>query len=93
MLFYTSIFKCGGGIYILSICAFCYMLHLFGVMVFQRSIVNWSEEVHVSSVYVHLLYVTLIWCNDIPLMYYQLEWGICILSIYVHSAICDSYLM
>ena len=28
--------------FILSICAFCYMCNLFGVMVFQRSIVNWS---------------------------------------------------
>ena len=44
-----------GGRCILSICAFCYMWHWFGVMVFHRSIVNWSVErgVYVSSVYVH----------------------------------------
>ena len=38
---------------ILSICVFCFMCNLFGVTVFQRSVVNWSGEVDVSSVYVH----------------------------------------
>ena len=38
---------------ILSICAFCYMCKLFGVIVFRRSIVNWSVGVVVSSVYIH----------------------------------------
>ena len=85
MLFYTSIFKYSvGNIYPQFMCILLYVT-LFGVMVFQRSIVNWSEEVHVSSVYVHLLYVTLMWCNDIPLMSYQLECGICILSMCVFS--------
>ena len=38
---------------ILSKCVFCYMCNVFGVMVFQRSIVNWSLGIDVSSVYVH----------------------------------------
>ena len=37
----------------LSICAFCYMCKLFGVMVFHTSIFNWSWGLDVSSVYVH----------------------------------------
>ena len=28
----------------LSICAFCYMLELFGVVVFHRSMVNWRRR-------------------------------------------------
>ena len=51
-----------GGTYILSICACCYMWNLFGVMVFHRSIVNWTERVHVSSVYVHsVICETYVW--------------------------------
>ena len=30
-----------GGLSALSICAFCYMLNIFGVVVFHRSVVNW----------------------------------------------------
>ena len=36
----------------IGICAFCYMLNLFGVVVFQRSMVNW-RGIHLSLVYVH----------------------------------------
>ena len=39
-----------GGTSALSICAFCYMLKLFGVVVFHRSMVNWRRE---ALVYVH----------------------------------------
>ena len=39
-----------GGTCILSICVFYYMCNLFSVMVFQRSIVNWSGGIDVSSV-------------------------------------------
>ena len=51
-----------------SICAFYYMCNLFGVMVFQRSIVNMGvEEGYMDSQYMcTLLYVKLIWCNGIP---------------------------
>ena len=41
-----------GGISALSICAFCYMLNVFGVVVFHRSMVDW-RGVHVPEVYVH----------------------------------------
>ena len=32
-----------GGKSALNICAFCYMLNLFGVMVFNRSMLNWRR--------------------------------------------------
>ena len=44
-----------GATCILSICAFCYMWHLFGVMVFHRSIVNWSGG------YVYPQYMCILW--------------------------------
>ena len=41
-----------------------------------------------------LLYVTFIWCNEV---FYRciVNWGggIYVSSVYVHSAICDSYLV
>ena len=40
-----------------------------------------------------LLYVNFIWCNGIPQMYCQLEWGVDVFSVYVHSAICETYLV
>ena len=40
-----------------------------------------------------LLYVIAIWCKGISDMYCQLEWGVDVCSVYVHSAICDSYLI
>ena len=40
-----------------------------------------------------LLYVKLIWCNGIPLIYCQLEWGIHVFFVYVYSVICESYLV
>ena len=71
-----------GGRCILSICALCYMQNLFGVMVFHRSIVNWSWGYMYSQYMCILLYVKLIWCNGISEIYCQLEWGDrCILSI------------
>ena len=48
-----------GGTSALSICAFCYMLNLFGVVVFHRSMVNWRRGA----------------------------------LVYVHSAICETYLV
>ena len=39
-----------GGTSALSICAFCYMLNLFGVVVFHTSMVNWRRG---DLVYVH----------------------------------------
>ena len=41
-----------------------------------------------------LLYVKVMWCNGIPLIYCQLELrGIDVFSVYVHSAICETYLV
>ena len=82
-LFHTSIVNWGGRC-ILSICALCYMWHLFGVTVFHRCIVNWRwGEGYMHPQYMCiLLYVIVIWCNGIPYIYCQLEWGVrCILSI------------
>ena len=39
-----------GGTSALSICAFYYMLNVFGVVVFHRSVVNWRRG---ALVYVH----------------------------------------
>ena len=40
-----------------------------------------------------LLYVIVIWCISISEIYCQLEFGVDVSSIYVHSAICDTYLV
>ena len=50
-----------------------------------------------------LLYVIVIWCNGISEIYYLVQWysidvlsievGVYVSSVYVHSAICDSYLV
>ena len=54
-------------------CAFFYMWHWFGVVVFQRCIVNWGD---VCDGYMCiLLYVTLIWCSGVPEMYVWLLGG------------------
>ena len=53
ILLYVTLIWCNGipyiycqlwGVHVLSICAFCYMSNLCGVMVFHRSIVNWGVE-------------------------------------------------
>ena len=40
-----------------------------------------------------LLYVTLIWYDGIAQIYCQLQWGVDVSSVYVHSAIYESYLV
>ena len=77
----------------LSICAFCLYVNLCDVMVFHRSIVNSSGEYMYLQYMCIMLYVKVIWCNGIPYIYFQLEWGVYVSYIYVHSAICDSYLV
>ena len=69
ILLYVKLLWCSGNPYIygqleggtaaLSICAFCYMLNLFSVVVFHRSMINWRRGA----------------------------------LVYVHSAICESYLV
>ena len=74
----------------LCICAFCYMLNLCSVVVFHTSMVNWG---YICPGYMCiLLYVKLIWCSGIPYIYGQLEEGTSAL-VYVHSAICETYLV
>ena len=59
-----------GGTSALGICAFCYMLNLFGVVVFHTSVVNWRRGPWYMYI---LLYVKLLWCGSIPYIYGQLE--------------------
>ena len=41
-----------------------------------------------------LLYVKNIWCKGIPYTYGQLElWVVHVSSVYVHSAICETYMV
>ena len=41
-----------------------------------------------------LIYVTLIWCKVIPYMCGQLElWEVYVSSVYVHSVICETFLV
>ena len=51
---------------ILSICACCYMWHLFGVTVFHRCIVNWSGGICILSTYA-FCYI----CNLFGVMVFQ----------------------
>ena len=48
-----------GGPSAFGICAFCYMQNLFGVVVFQRSMLDWRRGVHLQWVclYVYRLYL------------------------------------
>ena len=39
------------------------------------------------------LNVKLIWCNGIPYIYCQLGRGIDVVSVYVYSAICETFLV
>ena len=78
---------------ILSICALSDMWNLFGVKVFQRSIViEVGGWMYPQYIYI-LWHVKLIWCNGIPLTYCQLEWWVDVSSVYVYSAICETYLV
>ena len=67
-----------GGTSVLSICAFCYMLNIFGIVVFHRSLVIWRR----GPCYMCILHsVILFWCSNIPYIYGQLEGGPSALSI------------
>ena len=62
-------------------------------MVFHRSIVNSSGEYMYLQYMCIMLYVKVIWCNGIPYIYFQLEWGVYVSYIYVHSAIFETYVV
>ena len=52
------------------------MHNLFGVTLFHRCVVNWSLGGEMFPQYLCImLYVKVIWCNGIPYIYFQLEWG------------------
>ena len=51
----------------MGICAFFYMWHWFGLVVFQRCMVYWGDVCHGCMCI--LLYVKLIWCSGVPEMY------------------------
>ena len=54
------------------ICALCYIQNVFGVMVFQRSMLNWRRGWGQSAMGIYGLcyvYMKLIWCNGFPEIY------------------------
>ena len=63
------------GIHVSSVYVHSVMWILFGVKIFHISIVNWSVGEMYPKCMCILLHVKLIWCNGIPLIYWQLEWG------------------
>ena len=87
----------GWGQSAMGICAFFYMCNLFGVVVFQRSMLDWRRGVRsVCNGYMCiLLYVKLIWCSSFLEIYAQLEegCGVRLPWVYVHSSICETYLV
>ena len=62
VVFHTSNGQLEGVTSALSICAFCYMLNLFGEVVFHTAMVNWRRGPWYICI---LLYVKLIWCSGI----------------------------
>ena len=62
-----------GGRSALSICALCYMLNVFSVVVFHTSMVNWSGGDICPKELCILLYVKFIWYSCITEIYGQLE--------------------
>ena len=63
----------------MSINALCYIWNIFGVMVFQRSMLNWRRGWGQSAIGICALcytYMKLIWCNGFPEIYAQLEEGV-----------------
>ena len=67
-----------GGTSAMGICAFFYMWHWFGVVVFQRSMFNGGYICH--GYMCILLYVKLIWCSGVPQISGQLG-GTCAMGI------------
>ena len=77
----------------MGICAFCYMCNLFGVVVFQKSLLNWRRGVGVSLpwVYAHsaICETYLVWWFSTDLCSIG-GGGIHLPLVYVHSAICET---
>ena len=77
----------------MDICALCCIWNLFGVMVFQRSLLAWWwGGVNLPWVYVYCAIYELVWYNGFPDIYAWLEergWGQSVISI---CALCYIYL-
>ena len=76
ILLYVKLIWCSGVAWIygqlreevssaLSICAFCYMWNLFGVVVLHSSVVDWLGGSICLWYMCMLLYVQLIWCSGV----------------------------
>ena len=63
-----------GGPSAMGICAFCYMWHLWGVMVQHGSLVNWQGSICHGYMCI-LLYVRLVRCNSVAWIYGKLAGG------------------
>ena len=91
---YALLEKEGWGQSAMGICAFFSMSNLFGVVVFQRSMLNWRKGVHLPSVYVHSsiceTYLVYWFSRDLCLIGGR---GIHLPLVYVHSSICETYLV
>ena len=73
----------------LGICAFCYMWNLFGVVVLHRSMVNWRWGG------VGICAFCFLWnfCGVVVFHTFLVNWrGVHLPSVYVHCAICETYL-
>ena len=79
---------------ILSMCVFCYMSNLFSVTVFHRSIVNWSVEGRcILSICVFCYMGNLFGVMVFHTSIFKWSVGIDVSLVYMHSAICETYLV
>ena len=75
-------------------CAFCYIGNLFGVMVFQKSMIDWGVHLPNMSTMCILLYMKLIWCHGFPEIYAQLGgqiWAQCAFCLYMKLIWCHGF--
>ena len=73
----------------MGISAFCFMCNLFSVEVFHRSMVNWRREPWYMCM---LLFVKLF--GVVVSHKSMVNWrGVHLPSVYVYSAICETYLV
>ena len=86
----------GWGQSAMGISAFCYKWNLFGVMVFQKSMLDWRGGGYIWQRYMSMLiYVKLLWCSGVAYINCQLEegGGVNLPWVYVKSAIHETYLV
>ena len=78
-------------LYVYSAICVTYLVSHYSIGVLSIGV--WVGGRYILSNMCIRLYVKVIWCNAIPYIYMQLEWGVYVSSVYGHSAICDSYLV